>query len=133
MSLHSSVSIYPSAHLLADELGHWPSWEEYMASLPSNFRLYPATSRSGYIKRGLIDDTLPIYYHALGPFSYEDEEDGWVEVRSKNYGRFQYGKNSVRGKARAKAAAKAAEQEAFLAAQATRSHFHRADEIQFVD
>lgn len=102
-----------------------------MASLPSNFRLYPATSRSGHIKRGLIDDTLPIYYHALGPFSYEDEEDGWVEVRSKNYGRFQYGKKSARAKANA--AVKKAEQEAFLAAQVNRSHFHRADEIQFVD
>jgi hypothetical protein len=127
-----SISNYPSAHLLADELGHWPSWEEYMASLPSNFRVYPATSRSGHMPRGLIDDTLPIYYHALGPLSYEDEEDGWVEVRSKNYGRHNYGRKSVRGKA--KAAAKRAEQEAYLAAQVTsQSHFQRADEIQFVD
>jgi hypothetical protein len=138
MSLHSSISIYPSAHLLADELGHWPSWEEYTASLPSNFRLYPATSRGGNVKRGLIDDSLPEYYYALGPLSYEDEEDGWVEVRSKNYGRFQYGKNSVRGKAVAsakiaKATKKASEQQAFMAAQVTRSHFHQADAIQFVD
>jgi len=136
MSLHSSISIYPSAHLLADELGHWPSWEEYMASLPSNFRLYPATSRNGHMKRGLIDDSLPEYYYALGPLSYEDEEDGWVEVRSKNYGRFQYGKNSARGKATAaaaKATKRAAEQQAFMAAQVNRSHFHQADAIQFVD
>jgi hypothetical protein len=141
MSLHSSISIYPSAHLLADELGHWPSWEEYMASLPSNFRLYPATSRGGHVPRGLIDDSLPEYYYALGPLSYEDEEDGWVEVRSKNYGRFQYGKNSARGKAMAAAASakiakatkRAAEQQAFMAAQVTRPHFHQADTVQFVE
>ena len=136
MSLHSSISIYPSAHLLADELGHWPSWEEYMASLPSNFRLYPATSRGGHVPRGLIDDSLPEYYYALGPLSYEDEEDGWVEVRSKNYGRHNYGRKSVRGKAvaaAAKATKKAAEQQAFMAAQVNRSHFHQADAIQFVE
>lgn len=130
--MSSSISIYPSAHLLADELGHWPSWEEYMASLPSNFRLYPATSRSGYMKRGLIDDTLPVYYHALGPLSYEDEEDGWVEVKSKNYGRSHYGKKSARGKAVARAKARA-EQDASIAPQVTHSQFARADEIQFVE
>jgi len=127
MSLHQSISIYPSAHSLADELGRWPSWEEYMASLPASFRLYPATSRSGYLQRGLIDDSLPVYYHAMGPFSYEDDEDGWEEVRAR--GRFRYGKVSKKSKK----AAKRAEQEAYMAGQHQRSHFAEANVIQFVD
>jgi hypothetical protein len=81
----SSGGLYPSALPLAARLGRYPSWAEYMAEFGHSLyipeqRLVQDHSYSN--NRGRIDDSLPIYYEA-GP-SYENDEDGWIEVKPKH-------------------------------------------------
>ena len=82
----TSTGLYPSAAPLTARLGRFPSWAEYMAQYgPSLYipehRLVQDHSYS--LNRGRIDDSLPIYFDG-GPV-YENEEDGWVEVKVKRH------------------------------------------------
>lgn len=100
----TSSGLYPSALPLAARLGRFPSWTEYMAQYgPSLYIPEPRLiqDHTYSLRRGLIDDTLPIYYEA-GPI-YENDEDGWVEVKVK--------RQTPEGRRRMKKSKKAAKKE----------------------
>jgi hypothetical protein len=100
----TSTGLYPSALPLAARLGRFPSWAEYMAQYgPSLYIPEPQLiqDHTYSLRRGLIDDTLPIYYEA-GPI-YENDEDGWVDVKVKRH--------TVEGRRRMKKSKKAAKKE----------------------
>ena len=98
----TSTGLYPSALPLAARLGRFPSWSEYMAQYgPSLYIPEPRLIQDHSYTRGRIDDTLPIYYEA-GPI-YENDEDGWVEVKVKQH--------TAEGKRRMKKSKKAAKKE----------------------
>ena len=73
------MSNYPPANPTAD--GSFPTWDEYMASLPADFRVYPQTCTTVSYPRGAFDDSIPEYYES-GPI-YENDEDGWQGVRRR--------------------------------------------------
>jgi len=96
--------LYPSAEALTKRLGRYPSWAEYMAEYGASLyipehRLIQDHSYS--LNRGRIDDSLPIYYDA-GPI-YENDEDGWIEVKAKHH--------TVAGRRRMKKSKKAEKKE----------------------
>jgi hypothetical protein len=100
----TSTGLYPSALPLAARLGRFPSWAEYMAQYgPSLYIPEPRLiqDHTYSLRRGLIDDTLPVYYDA-GPI-YENDEDGWVEVKVKRH--------TVAGRRRMKKSKNAAKKE----------------------
>lgn len=82
----TSHGLYPSADPLTKRIGRFPSWAEYMAEFGKSIYIPEQTliqDHSYDRTRGKIDDSLPIYYDA-GPI-YENDEDGWVEVRAKRW------------------------------------------------
>lgn len=100
----TTTGLYPSALPLAARLGRFPSWAEYMAQHGASLyipepRLIQDHSYS--LNRGRVDDSLPIYYDA-GPI-YENDEDGWVEVKVKRH--------TAEGRKRMKQSKKAAKKE----------------------
>jgi hypothetical protein len=100
----TSTGLYPSADSLTARLGRFPSWAEYMAQYgPSLYIPEPRLiqDHSYSLNRGRIDDSLPIYFDA-GPI-YENDEDGWIEVKVKRH--------TVAGRRRMKQSKKAAKKE----------------------